>query len=235
MVVIMLAVMLPLLWTPGAHRENWRAATIYIAIFQYEQMSQGLTGVGASGSAASAVVAHISYTHQPVDWYLKQRYTQAELPVFGLFGNPLTPDQVDTVIAPPLLGISKELGAATLWLTQSHLEGIDDEHLVEGWLNTHYPLITEQYPAGVKLSGYALKSIYDALPPLIDGAARLNAELAPGMMLAACEVLTPQASATDPQLHPPSGWVHVRLWWQATGSIGQNFTVTAQVSNARRG
>ncbi|MEZ4709388.1 MAG: glycosyltransferase family 39 protein [Caldilineaceae bacterium] len=230
-VVIMLAAMLPRLWTPGAYRENWRAATTYIE--QYEQMSQGLTGVGASGSAASAVVAHISYTHQPVDWYLKQRYAQAELPVFGLFGNPLTPEQVDSVIAPPLLGISKELGAATLWLTQSHLEGIDDERLVEGWLNAHYPLITEQYPAGVKLSGYALKTLYDALPPLADGAAAANVELTPGLTLAACEVTTPRVSAVDAQLHPPSGWVHVRLWWRATESIGQDFTATAQVVNAQ--
>ena len=228
-VIIMLAAMLPRLWTPSAYRENWRAATTYIA--QYEQMSQGLTGVGASGSVASAVVAHISYTHQPVDWYLKQRYTQAQLPVFGLFGEPLTPEQVDTVIAPPLLGISKELGAATLWLTQSHLEGIDDEHLVEGWLNARYPLITEQFPAGVKLSGYALTSIYNELPPLADGAPRPNAELAPGLTLAACEVTTPRVSATDQQLHPPSGWVHVRLWWQATGAIAADYSVSAQVRN----
>ncbi|MCB0087574.1 MAG: hypothetical protein KDE54_06660, partial [Caldilineaceae bacterium] len=64
-------------------------------------------------------------------------------------------------------------------------------HLVEGWLNAHYPLITEQFPAGVKLSGYALTSIYNELPPLADGAPRPNAELAPGLTLAACEVTTP--------------------------------------------
>ncbi|MEZ4673071.1 MAG: hypothetical protein R2932_02365 [Caldilineaceae bacterium] len=51
----------------------------------------------------------------------------------------MTPEQIDTVIGPPLQGIVETIGAATLWLTQSHLDGVDDGHLVEGWLQARHP------------------------------------------------------------------------------------------------
>jgi hypothetical protein len=140
----------------------------------------------------------------------------------------LTPEAVDNVVAPPLLGIA-DAGAATLWLMQSHLDGVDDERLVEGWLNQAYPLVTEQYPTGVKLSGYALQSQFARLPELASDATVLAAELAPGLQLAACEILTPALSATDERMHPPSGWVHVRLWWQATGAIADDYIASVQM------
>ena len=105
----------------------------------------------------------------------------------------LTPEDVDSVVAPPLLGIV-DLGAQTLWLTQSHLEGVDDDRVVEGWLNQNYPLITEQYPTGVKLSGYMLQGRFDRLPELAAHAVHPAVELAPGLLLAACEIITPEVS-----------------------------------------
>jgi hypothetical protein len=216
-VVILLAATLPRLWTPVMFRENWRAAAEYIHAYQVQ--SPGLR---------SGAVAHINYTHQPLDWYLRQHYTMDELPVWGLFGDPLTPAQIETVIAPPLRGIV-EWGAHTLWLTQSHLQGVDDARLVEGWLDANFPLITEQYPDGVKLTGYALQSHFETLPELAANAVHADATLAPGLTLAACEVTTPTVSATDEELHPPSGWVHVRLWWQAAGPVTDDYQVVARV------
>jgi len=216
-VVALLAVSLPRLWTPDMFRENWRAAAHYID--QYQQQSPGLR---------AGAVAHINYTHQALEWYVRASASGPELPVWGLFGDPLTPDQVEDVIAPPLRGIV-EWGAHTLWLTQSHLEGVDDARLVQGWLDANFPLITEQYPAGVQLNGYALQSRYAALPDLSAQAVYPHAELAPGLTLAACEVITPRVRATDVELHPPSGWVHVRLWWQATENIEADYAVTARV------
>ena len=216
---LLLLAALPTLWTPGLARENWRAAVGVVTA--HTRASPGLP---------AAAVAHVDYTHMPVEWYLRREFTFDELPLYFPFGGTLTPDQVETTIAPPLRGI-EETGAATLWLFQSHLEGMDDERLVEGWLAQHYPLITEQYPAGIKLSGYAVQSIFDALPPLAPGAVRPDAELAPGLALAACEVLTPEVAARDDRLHPPSGWVHLRLWWQATGPIAGNYLSAAQAVN----
>jgi hypothetical protein len=215
--VVLLAAALPHLWTPAMYRENWRAAAVYIA--NYQQASPGLTG---------AVVAHVDYTRRPLSRYLRPHLSEAELPIFFPFGGVLTPEGVETQVAPPLQGIVDQ-GTATLWLVQSHIEGVDDSRVVEGWLNRHFPLVTEQYPTGIKLSGYALQSHFEMVPSLTASALSPQAELAPGIQLAACEVLTPQITAQDDQLHPPSGWVHVRLWWQATGPIEDDYIATVQM------
>lgn len=199
------------------YRENWRAASEYIAA--YHAVSPGLP---------DTVVAHVDYTRLPLEWYLRQQYPFAELPIYFPYGGTLTPEQTDNVIAPPLAGIVKA-GAATLWLTQSHLDGVDDQHLVEGWLNSRFPLVTELYPSGIKVSGYALQSRFTTLPTLSAAAVYPAVELVPGLELAACEVLTPQITAQDDQMHPPSGWVHLRLWWQAAGPIADNYIATADV------
>ncbi|MBP7961942.1 MAG: glycosyltransferase family 39 protein [Caldilineaceae bacterium] len=218
LMVLALAAALPTLWTPALYREDWRAAASYIADYQ-----------DTSPVLPSAVVAHVDYTHRPVDWYLQPRYTFDQLPVYGLFGGILTPEQVETVIAPPLSGIETALGASTVWLTQSHLEGLDDQGLVEQWLAARYPVITEQYPAGIKLTGYAIRTHFDALPDLAPGAVYPDAELAPGLVLRACEITTPTVNVADTRLHPPSGWVHVRLWWQASGPIAEDLRPTVRV------
>ncbi len=215
--LLTLALALPRLWTPAMLREDWRAASEYVLAYQ-----------AASPDLPGAVVAHVDYIHLAPQWYLRRTATQENLPLYYPFGGQLTPEQVDGVIAPPLLGIA-DAGAATLWLMQSHLEGVDDSRLVESWLNQTYPLVTEQYPTGVKLSGYALQSEFAQLPELTEGAVTPGAELAPGLELAACEIITPRVSATDERMHPPSGWVHVRLWWQATGAIADDYIASVQV------
>ena len=215
--VILLAAALPRLWSPAMLREDWRAAANYVA--DYQDASPGLP---------AAVVAHVDYTRTPLNWYLRKRYNRDKLPVFFPFGGRIAPEDVETVVAPPLLGIEQS-GAATLWLTQSHLDGIDDRRLVESWLNQAYPLVTEQYPTGVKLSGYALQHRFATLPELAANAVRPDAELAPGLVLAACEVITPEVAARDERMHPPSGWVHVRLWWQASGAIGDDYIATVRM------
>lgn len=215
--VLLLLWALPRLWTPAMYRENWRAASDYVVGYQK-----------ASPALPSAVVTHVDYVHSALEWYLRQAISAEQLPVYFPYGGALTPDQVTTVIAPPLEGIVKT-GAATLWLVQSHLAAVDDQRLVEQWLNQQFPLVTEQYPTGIKVSGYALQSHFAQLPPLAPAAVKPATAVAPGLTLAACELLTPQLAAHDEQLHPPSGWVHVRLWWQATGAIGDDYIASAQM------
>jgi hypothetical protein len=208
---------LPHLWTPAMYREHWRAAADYVAGYQQ-----------ASPTLPAAVVAHIDYTRRPLERYLRPILQTNEIALYFPFGGVLSVEQVETEISPKLQGIV-DLDFATLWLTQSHLEGVDDSHLVEAWLNQHFPLITEQFPTGIKLSGYALQSRFTALPQLGEGAVHTGVELAPGLQLAACEIINPVLSAQDSALHPPSGWVHVRLWWRATGPIGGDYMAMAQM------
>lgn len=214
---LLLLLALPPLWTPENARENWRAAADYILDYQARDTA-----------LPAAVVTHVDYTRQALEWYLRQSTDQESLPVFFPFGGTLTPDDVDTRIAPPLEGIV-DFGAATLWLTQSHLEGVDDSRLVEGWLAQRFPIITEQYPNGVKLSGYMLQGQFDELPPLAETAVYPDAELAPGLRLLACEVMTPVTPAMDSFMHPPSAWAHLRLWWQADAPLDADYIATAQM------
>ncbi len=217
LVIGIMAAALPRLWTPPMQRENWRAASAYIS--NYHQHSPAL---------ADTVVAHVDYTRLPLEWYLRQQFDFDALPIYFPYGGTLTPDQIAGVIAPPLEGII-ETGTATLWLTQSHLEGVDEARLVEGWLNERFPLVTELYPSGIKLSGYALQSRFSELPALRPTTVYPAMELVSGLALVACEILTPQVAAQDDQLHPPSGWVHVRLWWRATAPLADNYIATADV------
>lgn len=215
--VIPIALALPHLWTPAMYREQWRAAADHVMAYQ-----------AASPSLPSTVVTHIDYTHLPWEWYLRQEYSFDELPLYHPYGGALTPEDIDPTIAPPLQGIV-DTGAATLWLSQSHLEGVDEARLVEGWLQEHFPLVTELYPAGIKLSGFALQHQFPELPQLAETAHYPATALAPNLELVACEVTTQQVAAEETIMHPPSGWVHVRLWWQATGPVDDDYIATARV------
>ena len=198
-------------------REDWRAAAQVIAA--YQQHSPGLPG---------AVISHADYTNKALKWYLRPLTSEEALPVYFPYAGVLSPEDGATVVAPPVQGM-QEAGVATLWLVQSHLEGIDDSRVVQGWLNQNFPVITEQFPTGIQVTGYALQHRFDALPALGPNAARLDAELAPNLRLAACEVMTPELGAREERLHPPSGWVHVRLWWQATGAVDQAYMPSVQL------
>ncbi|MFO7631923.1 MAG: hypothetical protein R6W76_05240 [Caldilinea sp.] len=215
--VLMLAAALPVLWSPAMLREDWRAAAHYIATSQ--QRSPGLPG---------AVFSHIDYTNKALRWYLRQLVDERETPVFYPYGDVLTPDDAETVVAPPIRGLD-DLGIDTLWLVQSHLDGVDDSRVVQTWLNQNFPVITEQYPTGIQMTGYALRHRFDALPELGATAVNIDAELAPNLHLVACEVMTPELEATDERMHPPSGWAHVRLWWQAMGVVDQAYMPSVQM------
>ncbi len=197
-------------------RENWRAAADYI--LDYHNTS----------TLPDAVIAHVDYTHLPLEWYLREETTFDQLPVFFPFGGALQPDDMETVIAPPLNGLVG-FGTQTAWLTQSHLEGIDDQRLVEQWFADHYPIVTEQYPSGVKLSGYTLQYHYPALPEMSENTFSPSAELASGIILEACEILQHTLSAEDAFMHPPSGWLHVRLWWRAVEDGLTDYVTTAKI------
>ncbi|MDE0197086.1 MAG: hypothetical protein OXK78_02765, partial [Caldilineaceae bacterium] len=112
-------------------------------------------------------------------------------------------------------------GADTLWLVQSHLAGVDDHRLVQSWLDGRFPLVTMQYPAGVEMRGYAVRYRYQTLPQLPETAVHPQAQLFPGVELAACEIITPVVPARDVLYHPPSGWVHLRLWMRKSEEVSE--------------
>ncbi len=208
--VALLAASLPVLWSPPLFRENWRAAADYISAYQQN-----------SPHSDTAALIHPYFLFPALDWYLRQDDATADLPVYGNFGAPLTPEQAELLIAAHLQELTTANGADTLWLVQSHLSGVDDQRLVQAWLDRNFALITEQYPAGVEMRGYAVRHRYSALPALSDTALYPDAQLFPGVELAACEIVTPVVAARDLLYHPPSGWVHLRLWLRALDVVSE--------------
>ncbi len=218
--VALLAAALPVLWTPFMFRENWRAAAEYINAYREH----------SPGSVAAAVI-HPYFVLPALEWYLRRESTADELPIFGNFGDTLTPEKSDSIIAPHLQEIVEDLGADTVWLVQRHLTGVDDQRLVQAWMDANFPLITEQYPTGIHLRGYAVRHRYQELPELSDTAILPNAQVFPGIELAACEIVTPVVAARDVIYHPPSGWVHLRLWLRAIEAVVEEPTIYALIQS----
>lgn len=218
--VALLAAALPVLWTPWMFRENWRATAEYINA--YRQNSPG---------SVTAAVVHPYFVLPALEWYLRRESTADELPVFGNFGDTLTPEKSDSIIAPHLQKIAADLGAETVWLVQRHLTGVDDQRLVQAWMDANYPLITEQYPTGIHVRGYAVRHRYQELPELSDTTIFPNTQLFPGIELAACEIVTPVVAARDEIYHPPSGWVHLRFWLRAIQAVGEEPTIFALIQS----
>ncbi|MCS7221619.1 MAG: glycosyltransferase family 39 protein [Anaerolineae bacterium] len=183
-------VSLPWNWRPETRREDWRAAARYIE-----------THAGPN----DAVLVHVDYMRFPF-----LRYYRGQQPVYFPFSGPLDdPAQV----APPLEGMAR---FDTIWLVESHLEGVDNGRLVERWLSERYPLATEQFPAGIVVRAYAVRLFFDVLPP---DAWLVSEEIAPGLTLAGCRLDEKVVAARDNVYHPPSGWVHVTLYWRRTGAV----------------
>ncbi|MEX1019491.1 MAG: glycosyltransferase family 39 protein [Litorilinea sp.] len=204
--VLSLAAALPQIWSPANYRENWRAAAQYI--IDYSHATPELTAAG---------VAHIDYTNLPLQWYLRQAFGHDDLPVFFPFGGWIDPENTEENVAPYIRGI-EDLDVDTLWLSQAHLQHVDPTGAVEGWVQSTYPIITELFPTGIKLTGHALKREYSTLPVAANAA---PLEVAPGLFLHSCAPVFAQVAAQDAVYHPPSGWVHIQSWWSRAPVNGE--------------
>jgi hypothetical protein len=71
------------------------------------------------------------------------------------------------------------------------------------------------------------------LPEAIAADARPNAEVAPNLRLAACEITTPGLTAQAASLNPHGGRAHVRLWWQADAPLSSDYTVQVRLADAQ--
>jgi hypothetical protein len=144
--------------------------------------------------------------------YPFQFYFRGPGQTYAAFSN-ITPE---TSLDGPLQGVVG--GHPVIWLIQSHLDGPDPNRLVEQWFAARYPLVTELYPPGISLKGYAPGYQLETLPP---EATPTNIKFANGLRLAGYQA-DPAVAATDDLFHPPSGWAHVTLYWTATKRITED-------------
>ncbi len=188
------ALPLPGQWSLPAAKEAWRQSVNYLA---------------QRATADDAILIHPDWVRYPFQYYF-----QGPGQTYAAFSN-VTPD---TPLDGPLHGVVANHNV--LWLVQSHLEGPDPSRLVEQWLAARYPLVTELYPPGVTVKGYALNYQLDKLPPT---AIPLDLRFDNGLRLVGYQSDS-VVNAAEPLFHPPSGWAHVTLYWSAFRPITDNPT-----------
>ncbi len=189
--VIVTLLPLPGQWTIAAAKEAWRQSVDYLA---------------THAQPNDAILIHPDWVRHPFQFYF-----HGPGQTYAAFST-ITPD---TELDGPLQGVVKN--HPVVWLIQSHLDGPDPNRLVEQWLADRYPLVTELYPPGISLKGYAPDYRLDTLPPT---ATPVDLPFANGMRLVGYQIESPVA-ATDDLFHPPSGWVHVVLYWTTDQPITQ--------------
>jgi len=189
-------------WSPEQRKEEWRAAARYVE----EHASPG-----------DAVLCHADYVRIPFQYYF-----QGEEPVFAPFGGPVggADELADT------LGGLADFD--TVWLVQSHIEWVDPNRAVEGWLSGSFPVVTEQYPPGVEVKGYAANYRPESVPSPADP---VTAVYGDSLRLAAYKLDDGVYRATDDTYHPPSGWIHVTLYWEALARLSEDYVAVVRLTD----
>jgi hypothetical protein len=184
-VLLLTLTALPANWSAERRREAWRETAALIE---------------RSAGPDDAVLLYPDYMRPAVE-----RYFGGPQPLF----TPFTEAIGDiTAIDGPLQGLA---AFDATWLVESHHEALDPDYLLTGWFSARYPLITEQFPAGVTVRGFATRYRTAELPgyvPRFDPPASLGP-----LQLLACVHDSGPIAATDDLAHPPSGWVHVTTYW----------------------
>jgi len=183
------ALPLPGLWTPAAAKEAWRQSVDYLA---------------QHATPADGILIHPDWVRYPFQFYFT-----GPGQTYAAFSTVTAATALDG----PLQGVVNH--HPVIWLIQSHLDAPDPDRRVEQWLAARYPLITELYPPGISLKGFAPGYQLDDLP---SPATPTDIQFANGMRLAGFTA-DAVASATDTLFHPPSGWAHVTLYWQAAAPV----------------
>jgi 4-amino-4-deoxy-L-arabinose transferase-like glycosyltransferase len=141
--------------------------------------------------------------------------------------------------AAPVVGLSNQAqdaatalpsyaGHDVVWLVQSGEYLLDPDHLMQKWMEAHYPEITEVYPSGIIVKGFAVKYRSAALPPL---ATTANVTYSNGLTLAGYRVPEITLPAHDAWLHPPSTWVHTTLYWSVAQPLAEDVHIAVTLED----
>jgi mannosyltransferase len=189
-------------WSLDYRKEEWRAAARYVA----EHARPG-----------DAILCHADYVRIPFQYYFR-----GEQPVFAPFGGPVGGrDEVGCTLA----GLGNY---DTVWLVQSHTEWVDPNHAVEGWLSDSFPIVTEQFPPGVEVKGYAANYRLASVPA---AAVSVGAMYDERLRLVAYDLDDSVYRATDDTYHPPSGWIHVTLYWEPLTPLPEAYVAVVRLTD----
>jgi hypothetical protein len=186
---------LPGQWSPPARKEAWRETVGYLA---------------THARSEDAILIHPDWTRYPLQYYFR-----GPGQTYAVFGSV----EDDTDLDGPLTSISH--AHPVVWLVESHTELADPEHQVNAWLAARFPGVTELYPPGLTaVRAYASGYLSDHLPPL---ATPVRLSFQGGLRLAGFVVPEIETLAADDLFHPPSGWVHITLYWTVETTPAQDY------------
>lgn len=192
LLLLVTALPVPGQWSLPAAREAWRQSVAYLA---------------RHARPDHAILIHPDWVRYPFQFYF-----QGPGQTYAAFSQV----SATTALDGPLLGVVGD--HPVVWLVQSHLDGPDPERRVEQWFAARYPLVTAAYPPGISLTAYAPGYRLQRLPP---EATPAGIEFEPGLRLAGYQA-EPVVSARDELFHPPSGWLHLVLYWTAGRAISED-------------
>jgi hypothetical protein len=189
------ALPLPGQWSPPARKEAWRETASFLGIHARPE---------------DAVLIHPDWTRFPLQYYFR-----GPGQTYAVFGSVSDGTDLDG----PLTSISD--AHPVVWMVESHTGLADPKHRASAWLAARYPAVTELYPPGLAaVRAYAPGYLPDRLP---DAAAPINAPFEGELRLVGYALPQTRVRATDDLFHPPSGWVHVTLFWIAESAPTQNY------------
>lgn len=169
-------------------REDWRTAGSYLSEHTRPE---------------DAMLVHLEHYYLPLQYYYR-----GPAPVTHPFGSQIPNlESVEEIL--------KEYERyETLWLILSAEYLGDPEGIVESWFHSRYPMVTEIFPARIRIQGYAIRHQFQALP---SNAQPIEAQVGKGLHLRGFLLDQTRFPATSQALHPPSNWVHVTLFWETVG------------------
>lgn len=118
-------------------------------------------------------------------------------------------------------------GRDTAWLVLYATNTADPDNILDNWFRARYPVRTEAFPTGATIRAYDLRPVTSMLPP---EATPLGAVFEERVALRGYQTYQQTVSARDERLHPPSGWVHITLYWEML-EPGVAFEARPQVEN----
>jgi hypothetical protein len=189
------------LWRQGSIHEDFRSAAVFI---------------DQQATERDAVIIHLNWYQSALGHYLNR-------PLAAPFSNNIQ-SEADVVA-----GMTPFLDAEVIWLVQVGLDASgsglpgylgDQDRLVQVWLESRFPVITEVYPAGISVKAYALDYRFPTLP--VD-ANLINLSYS-GITLVGYRLASDTFMTKDKALHPPSTWIPVTLYWSVEEPLHTEIT-----------
>jgi 4-amino-4-deoxy-L-arabinose transferase-like glycosyltransferase len=195
---------LSFLWRAGYQREDFRSAARFVS---------------AHATPEDAVLVHLSWYNFIFGHYYPRPFVHP-------LGSVVPTEAEVAERLQPLMA------AEVIWLVQAGTAGAgkggDPGHVVEQWLAARYPVVTEVYPSGVDVKGYAVNYRTPALPA---SATRADLRYPDGLTLRGYRIPETALSVNDRWLHPPSTWVHATLYWSVAQPLSGDIRVAVTLED----